>query len=83
VIRGPGRGVRNPVEPRLAQPRGRPDGLARDVSLGMVCARYRDSLDRPRLLQPGEVVQLTIRLNATSNVFQKGHRLILPRIPRE
>jgi len=54
-----------------------PDGLARDVSMGMVRARYRDSLAKPRLLKPGEVVQFTIRLNATSNVFQRGHRLRL------
>jgi putative CocE/NonD family hydrolase len=54
-----------------------PDGLARDVSLGMVRARYRSSLEKPRLLKAGEVVQLTIRLNATSNVFQPGHRLRL------
>lgn len=54
-----------------------PDGLARDVSMGMVRARYRDSLDKPKLLKPGAVVQFTIRLNATSNVFRPGHRLRL------
>jgi hypothetical protein len=35
--------------------------------MGMVRARYRDSLEKPKLLKPGGVVQFTIRLNATSN----------------
>jgi len=54
-----------------------PDGMARDVSLGMVRARYRDGLDRPRLLEPGEVVRYRIRMNATSNAFLPGHRIRL------
>lgn len=54
-----------------------PDGLARDVSMGLVRARYRDGLDKPRLLTPGEVVQYTIRMNATSNAFLPGHRIRL------
>ena len=45
--------------------------------MGMVRARYRDSLEKPQLLKPGGVVQFTIRLNATSNVFQPGHCLRL------
>lgn len=54
-----------------------PDGLARDVSLGMVRARYRDGLDQPRLIEPGEVVHYTIRMNPTSNAFLPGHRIRL------
>jgi len=54
-----------------------PDGLARDVSLGLVRARYREGLDKPKLLTPGEVVKYTIRMNATSNAFLPGHRLRL------
>jgi len=54
-----------------------PDGLARDVSLGLVRARYRDGLDKPKLLTPGEVVRYTIRMNATSNAFLPGHRIRL------
>ena len=52
-----------------------PDGLARDVSLGMVRARYRDSLEKPSLITPGEVVRYTIRMNPTSNAFLPGHRI--------
>jgi putative CocE/NonD family hydrolase len=54
-----------------------PDGQARDVSLGMVRARYRNGLDRPELIAPGAVVRYTIRMNPTSNAFLPGHRLRL------
>jgi len=54
-----------------------PDGLARDVSLGLVRARYREGLDKPKLLEPGEVVKYTIRMNPTSNAFLPGHRIRL------
>ena len=54
-----------------------PDGMARDVALGMVRARYRNGLDQPVLLKPGEVVKYTIKLDPTSNAFLPGHRIRL------
>jgi putative CocE/NonD family hydrolase len=54
-----------------------PDGLAREVSLGLVRARYRDGLDRPRLIEPGEPVDYTIVLRSASNAFLPGHRIRL------
>lgn len=54
-----------------------PGGLARDVCMGMVRARYREGLDRPKLLRPHEVVKYTIRLGPTSNAFLPGHRIRL------
>jgi predicted acyl esterase len=54
-----------------------PDGLARDVSMGMVRARYRQSLEKPALLEPGRVTRFTIRMNPTANRFLTGHRLRL------
>jgi len=54
-----------------------PDGLARDVSQGMVRARYRNALDEPELIEPGKVVKYTIRMNPTSNAFLPGHRIRL------
>jgi len=54
-----------------------PDGLARDVSSGIVRARYRDGLDRPKLIEPGEVTEYTIRMSPTSNAFWPGHRIRL------
>ncbi|GEM_PF-75041 len=54
-----------------------PDGMARDVSLGMVRARYRDGLEQPALIEPGDVVKYTITMNPTSNAFLPGHRIRL------
>ncbi len=54
-----------------------PSGLARDISLGMVRARYRNGLSKPSLLKPNEVVRYTIRMNPTSNAFLPGHRIRL------
>ncbi len=54
-----------------------PDGMARDISLGMVRARYREGLDHPKLLEPGQVVKYSIRMNPTSNAFLPGHRIRL------
>ncbi|MFC1604878.1 CocE/NonD family hydrolase [Planctomycetota bacterium] len=54
-----------------------PDGLAVNVSSGVVRARYRHGFDRPELIQPGEVVKYTIRMNHTSNAFLPGHRIRL------
>jgi putative CocE/NonD family hydrolase len=51
--------------------------LGFDLNIGdsILRARYRESLDRPRLMVPGEVYPLTITLYPTSNVFKKGHRI--------
>ena len=54
-----------------------PDGIARDIAMGMVRARKRHGLDQDDPLKPGEVTELVIRLNPTSNVFQAGHRIRL------
>jgi putative CocE/NonD family hydrolase len=54
-----------------------PDGSSVDVAMGMVRTRYRHGLKDPKLAQPGEVVELRIRLRPTSNEFQAGHRLRL------
>jgi putative CocE/NonD family hydrolase len=54
-----------------------PDGLARDVCMGVVRARYRNSVAKPSLIKPGNVVKYTIRLSPTSNAFLPGHRIRL------
>ncbi|HEY1376286.1 MAG TPA: CocE/NonD family hydrolase [Gemmataceae bacterium] len=54
-----------------------PDGLARDVAMGMVRARYRTSPEASELLRPGRVYRFSIRLSATANLFLVGHRLRL------
>jgi hypothetical protein len=54
-----------------------PSGYAVNVCDGILRARYRESLETPRLLTPGKVEQLTIDLWATSNLFKQGHRIRL------
>lgn len=54
-----------------------PDGFARNLTEGILRARYRDSRETPTLMNPGQVYKLTIDLWATSNVFKKGHVLRL------
>ena len=52
-----------------------PDGKNRDIASGMVRARYRDGLDKPKLIKPNEVIEYRIKLRPTSNEFQPGHRV--------
>ena len=52
-----------------------PDGYARNLTEGIIRARYREGMDRQRLLTPGEVNEYKIDLWATSNVFKAGHCL--------
>jgi putative CocE/NonD family hydrolase len=52
-----------------------PDGRAINLCEGVLRARYRESLSRPKPLEPGKVYPFEIRLTGTSNVFLKGHRL--------
>ncbi len=54
-----------------------PDGLSRDVCQGLVRARYRNGLENPSPVAPGEVVCYTIRMGPTSNAFLLGHRIRL------
>jgi hypothetical protein len=54
-----------------------PDGFARNLTDGIIRARYRNGLDVPELLTPGQAYQFTIDLWATSNVFLAGHRIRL------
>lgn len=54
-----------------------PDGMAREVSLGMVRARYRNGVDKPAMIDPDKIVRYVIKLNATSNTFLAGHRVRL------
>src|SRR5262249_46115870 len=54
-----------------------PDGFAQNITEGILRARYRESNEKPTLINPGEVYKLNIDLWATSNVFRKGHTLRL------
>jgi hypothetical protein len=54
-----------------------PDGNARNLTDGILRMRYRDSLETPKLMTPGEVYKATIDAGVTSNVFLAGHRIRL------
>ena len=44
---------------------------------GIIRARFRNSLERAELMQPGEIYEFTIQLYPTSNLFEAGHRIRL------
>jgi putative CocE/NonD family hydrolase len=54
-----------------------PNGYAMNVAQGIIRARYRDSWERPELLEPGKVYRFDIDLWSTGNCFQTGHRIRL------
>lgn len=52
-----------------------PGGFDLNITDGICRARFRDSLKQEKLMEPGKIYPLTIRLYPTSNVFKKGHRI--------
>jgi len=54
-----------------------PQGYARNLTEGILRARYRASREKAELLNPGQVYKLTLNLWSTSNVFLAGHQLRL------
>ena len=54
-----------------------PNGFAQNLTEGIVRGRYRDSQEKPELLNPGQPYKLAVDLWSTSNVFKKGHKIRL------
>jgi putative CocE/NonD family hydrolase len=54
-----------------------PDGTARNLTDGLLRARYRSSLEQPELMEPGKVYRLDIDAGVTSNLFRAGHKIRL------
>ena len=54
-----------------------PDGFAQDLTEGILRMRYRVSMERSELMNPGQIYEITVDLWATSNVFLRGHSLRL------
>ncbi len=54
-----------------------PNGFAQNLTEGILRARYRDSQEKPQLMNPGQVYKFAIDLWATSDIFRKGHSLRL------
>jgi len=54
-----------------------PAGVELNIADSIVRARYRDSVEKASLMQPGQVYRFQIRMYPTSLVFAKGHRIRL------
>jgi putative CocE/NonD family hydrolase len=54
-----------------------PDGYARNLTEGIIRARYRTPRTPANPIEPGQVYMYEIDLLATSNLFKKGHRIRL------
>ena len=52
-----------------------PDGFAMSLCHGILRLRYRDSWEKPSLMQPGQVYPIRIDMFPTANLFQAGHRI--------
>ena len=54
-----------------------PCGYARNLTDGIIRARHRKPREPASLIEPGQAYEYIIDLWATSNVFKKGHRILL------
>ena len=52
-----------------------PDGKAYNVQEGILRARFREGFTKKVWMKPGEVYEIPIDLEATSNYFGPGHRI--------
>jgi hypothetical protein len=50
-----------------------PDGASRLVSWGLLNLTHRDSHEQPALLEPGQIYQVTVRLNVVAHRLVPGH----------
>jgi len=54
-----------------------PNGFAQNLTSGILRLRYRNSQEKPELVNPRETYHITLDLWATSNIFLAGHKLRL------
>ena len=52
-----------------------PEGYRLNICDGILRVRYRQGMDRPVLMTPGEVCEVRFSLYPTSNRFVAGHRI--------
>ncbi|WP_417386604.1 CocE/NonD family hydrolase [Gimesia sp.] len=52
-----------------------PGGFDLNIGDGIIRTRFRDSINSEKLMEPGTIYPVTIKLYPTSNVFKKGHRI--------
>ena len=51
------------------------DGYRLNIADGIMRVRYRDGMDRPAMMAPGEVYEVRFALYPTSNRFVAGHQM--------
>ncbi len=54
-----------------------PNGFAQNLTEGIVRAKYRNSQEKPELLNPDQPCKLSVDLWSTSNAFKIGHKIRL------
>jgi putative CocE/NonD family hydrolase len=54
-----------------------PHGYAMNLTDGILRCRYRNSWERPEMMEPGQVYRIAIEAFPTSNLFKAGHRIRL------
>ena len=52
-----------------------PDGFAQNIARGILRGRYRTSLLKPELMQPGQVYEIAVDLGPVAATLAKGHQL--------
>jgi putative CocE/NonD family hydrolase len=52
-----------------------PTGFDLNIGDGIIRTRFRESLKQEKLMEPGKVYPMTIKLYPTANVFKNGHRI--------
>jgi putative CocE/NonD family hydrolase len=52
-----------------------PDGRAFNIQEGALRMRYRNSLRKPELMEPGKNYAAEVDLHSSANTFMKGHRI--------
>jgi putative CocE/NonD family hydrolase len=54
-----------------------PKGFDLNLTDGIMRARFRNSWDKPELMNPNEAYEIELQLYPTSNLFKAGHRIRL------
>jgi putative CocE/NonD family hydrolase len=52
-----------------------PDGYHLNLTDSIIRARYRNGFEREELMEPGQVCEVRMVLQPTSNLFAPGHRM--------
>ena len=52
-----------------------PTGFSQRMCDSMVRARFREGMDKPKLIEPGDIYKYSIEMWNTCQVFFKGHRI--------